>query len=69
MQGFVRWMNGSSGRVARAVAGVALIAVGIATSGAGGVALGAVGAVALTAGGTGMCFAAPLAHLRLTEGR
>ena len=69
MQGFVRWMNGTSGRAARAVAGVALIATGIVTGGAGGVAFVAVGAVALIVGGAGLCLLAPLTHLQLTEGR
>lgn len=69
MQSFVRWMNGTSGRVARAAAGVALIVAGLLTGGAGGVVLGAVGAVALVAGGAGLCLVAPLARLRLTEGR
>ncbi len=69
MDGFVRWMNGTAGRAARAVAGVIFIAAGVLTGGAAAVALGAVGAVALVAGGAGLCLLAPLSHLRLTEGR
>lgn len=69
MQGFVRWMNGTWGRAARATAGVVLMVAGVLAGGAGGVALVAVGAVALFAGGAGLCLVAPLAHVRLTEGR
>ncbi len=61
----VKTMNGTVGRSARVVAGVALIGVGLATGGAGGTALVIIGAVALLAGAARVCLAAPLLHAPL----
>jgi Inner membrane protein YgaP-like, transmembrane domain len=56
----VRLMNSPAGRVARALAGVALIAAGWISGGSGGLALALVGLVPLAAGMAGICLAAPL---------
>ena len=56
----VRLMNSPGGRVARVLAGVALIAAGGITAGAGGLVLALVGLVPLAAGTAGNCLAAPL---------
>lgn len=56
---FVRFMEGTTGRVARSVAGVVLVAVG-ASLGGYWWALAAVGLVPLAAGLLGVCLAAPL---------
>ena len=53
-------MNGAAGRSARVLAGLALIAGGIATGGTGGLVLALIGAVPLAAGAAGACLAAPL---------
>jgi hypothetical protein len=53
----VRLMNGVAGRSARVLAGLALIAGGIAAGGAGGLVLALIGVVPLAAGA---CLAAPL---------
>ena len=53
----VRFMNGTAGRSARVLAGLALIIGGIAT---GGIVLAVIGVVPLAAGAAGACLAAPL---------
>jgi Inner membrane protein YgaP-like, transmembrane domain len=61
----VKIMNGTAGRSARVLAGLALIGAGLATDGTGGVILAIVGAVPLLAGTAGICLAAPLLHAPL----
>ncbi len=56
----VRLMNSTAGRSGRVLAGLALIAAGVATGGAGGLVLALVGLVPLGAGAAGACLAAPL---------
>jgi hypothetical protein len=56
----VRFMNSPAGRLSRGLAGLALIAAGALTGGAGGLVLALVGLVPLAAGATGTCLAAPL---------
>jgi len=56
----VKVMNGAAGRSARVLAGLALIAGGIAVGGTGGVVLALIGVVPLAAGAAGACLAAPL---------
>jgi len=56
----VRLMNSPQGRIARGLAGVALIAAGVVTGGTGGLVLALVGLVPLAAGVFGVCLAAPL---------
>ena len=68
MKDLVRWMNGTAGRTSRAVAGLALVVVGVTSNGPAGLALAFVGVVALVAGGAGLCLLAPFAHLTLREG-
>jgi hypothetical protein len=53
-------MNSPAGRVARAVAGLALILAGSLTGGTGGLVLALIGLVPLAAGAAGVCVAAPL---------
>lgn len=57
--GFVKFMSSPAGRVARIVAGVALIVIG-AVIGGGGWVLAVVGLVPLAAGALDLCFFAPL---------
>ena len=61
----VRFMNGTAGRSARVLAGLALIIGGIATGGTGGLVLAVIGVIPLAAGAAGACLAAPLAHAPL----
>src|ERR1035441_7770264 len=56
----VKLMNGMAGRSARVLAGLALIAGGIAAGGTGGLVLALIGVVPLAAGAAGACLAAPL---------
>ncbi len=56
----VRLMNSPEGRIARALAGIALIAAGWISGGAGGLVLALAGLVPLAAGMAGVCLAAPL---------
>ena len=56
----VRFMNSPAGRTGRAMAGLALIAAGIAVGGIGGLVLTVIGLVPLAAGALGRCLAAPL---------
>ena len=56
----VRFMNGTAGRSARVLAGLALIIGGIAAGGTGGIVLAVIGVVPLAAGAAGACLAAPL---------
>jgi hypothetical protein len=56
----VRVMNSRGGRLARGLAGVALIVAGAVTGGTGGLVLAVIGLVPLAAGATGTCLAAPL---------
>ena len=57
---FVRWMNTTTGRSVRVVAGLALVALGAMLGGGGGTALAIVGLVPIAAGATGVCLIAPL---------
>lgn len=59
---FVEFMSSTAGRAARAVAGLALIAIGLAMGGTGGVVLAVVGLVPLAAGVFNFCLFAPLFH-------
>ena len=56
----VQLMNSTAGRTGRALAGLVLIAAGVATGGTGGVVLAVAGLVPLAAGTFGRCLAAPL---------
>lgn len=57
--GFVKFMSSKAGRIARIVAGVALVVIGIMIGGAGWV-LAIVGLVPLAAGALDICLFAPL---------
>lgn len=57
--GFVKFMSSPAGRVARIVAGIALIVIG-AVIGGGGWVLAVVGLVPLAAGALDVCLFAPL---------
>lgn len=57
---FARFMAGPIGRGARALVGVVLIVVGLASGGTGGVILALVGLVPLAAGVFNICLIAPL---------
>jgi Protein of unknown function (DUF2892) len=56
----VQLMNSPAGRIGRAVAGLVLLAAGIAAGGIGGLVLAVIGLVPLAAGALGRCLAAPL---------
>ncbi len=56
----VQLMNSPAGRAGRTVAGLVLIAPGIAAGGIGGLVLAVIGLVPLGAGASGRCLAAPL---------
>lgn len=56
-------MASTSGRLARVVAGIVLIAVGLSAGGTGGWVLAIVGLVPLGAGAVDVCVFAPLAKL------
>jgi hypothetical protein len=56
----VKLMNGVAGRSAGVLAGLALIAGGIAVGGTDGLVLALTGVVPLAAGAAGACLAAPL---------
>ena len=56
----VQLMNSAAGRTGRALAGLVLIAAGVAAGGTGGVVLAVAGLVPLAAGAFGLCLAAPL---------
>ena len=60
----VKLMNGVAGRSARVLAGLALIAGGIAAGG-GSMVLSLIGVVPLAAGAAGACLAAPLVRAPL----
>jgi sulfite exporter TauE/SafE len=57
--GFVTFMASPTGRIARIVAGVVLVILGLVIGG-GGIVLSIVGLVPLIAGATDKCFFAPL---------
>jgi hypothetical protein len=57
---FVSFMRSAAGRGLRIVAGIALIAVGLAIGGTGGVIIAVVGVVPLAAGVFHFCLAGPL---------
>ncbi len=59
----VKWMNSTAGRVARVLAGLVLIGIGLAVGGTGGVVLAVVGLVPLLAGAFGVCLLAPLMRI------
>ncbi len=59
---FVEFMSSTTGRALRIVAGVALIAVGLAMGGGAGVVVAVVGLVPLAAGVFNVCLLAPLFH-------
>ncbi|MEX2620830.1 MAG: DUF2892 domain-containing protein [Egibacteraceae bacterium] len=58
--GFARFMAGPLGRGLRIVAGIALVAIGLTTGGAGGIVLALVGLVPIYAGAANVCLIAPL---------
>lgn len=59
--GFARFMSSITGRVLRIVAGIALIAIGLAVvHGTGGIVLAIIGLVPLVAGLANVCVFAPL---------
>ncbi|MEQ8671847.1 MAG: DUF2892 domain-containing protein [Aggregatilineales bacterium] len=61
MNPFIAWMASGSGRIARIVAGIALILVGLlVVQGTGGIILAVVGIVPLAAGAFDFCVFAPL---------
>lgn len=61
MNGFVNFMASPAGRIARIVAGITLIAVGIVgMSGIGGIVVAVIGVVPLLAGLLDFCIFAPL---------
>ena len=61
MKAFVAFMASSAGRIARIVAGIALIALGLlAVEGTGGIILAVVGLVPLLAGVFDVCIFSPL---------
>jgi hypothetical protein len=66
---FVTMMQSNAGRIARAVVGLAMIAIGLALGG-GWLAVAVVGLVPLAAGVFDFCLAAPLVHrpLRTAHG-
>ena len=61
MIAFLKFMSSSTGRLARIVAGVAIIGVGLWLGGAGGVVVAVIGVVPLAAGAFDFCVFAPLA--------
>jgi hypothetical protein len=61
----VQLMNSRAGRVARSLAGLALIGTGLAIGGTGGMAVAVIGLVPLAAGTAGACLIAPLLRLPL----
>ena len=64
MQGFIGFMGSSTGRVIRAVAGIVLIALGLAgIVGVSGYIVAAIGLVVLAAGVFDFCLFAPLGGL------
>ncbi|HVN51216.1 MAG TPA: DUF2892 domain-containing protein [Acidimicrobiales bacterium] len=58
---FIRFMESTSGRVLRVVAGIVLVVTGLVLGG-GWLVLSAVGLVPLAAGAFGVCLFAPLFH-------
>lgn len=63
METFIRFMASNNGRLARIVAGVALIAAGLMMGGTNGWVIAVVGAVPLLAGVFDLCFFAPVCGL------
>ena len=61
---FVTMMQSNGGRIARAVVGLVMVAIGLVLGG-GWLALAVVGLVPLAAGVFDFCLAAPLVHLPL----
>ena len=62
---FLNFMSSSAGRIARVVAGLALVVVGI-VAGGGWIALAVVGLIPLAAGAFDVCLIAPLARMPFT---
>jgi hypothetical protein len=62
---FTRFMASRAGRGVRVVAGLALIAVGIAVGGMGGIVVAVVGVLPLAAGALDVCLFAPFIHVPL----
>ncbi len=67
--GFARLMASPIGRLARIVAGLALIAVGFFVQGAWGVVIGVVGVIPLLAGVFNVCLVAPLLRVPFSGAR
>jgi len=63
--GFVRFMNTTTGRAVRVVAGLVLIVGGLVSGGVAGWVVAAVGVVPLAAGLANVCLFAPLFHAPL----
>jgi len=64
---FVKWMNGTSGRLVRVLAGVALILAGLALGSWYGVTLAVLGLVPLVAGSLGAYVLAPVLRVPARE--
>lgn len=60
---FAEMMAMPAGRVARAVLGVILVALGLSLGGVGGIVLAVVGLVPIAAGALNVCLIAPLLHV------
>lgn len=58
--GFLRLMAGTAGRVARGIAGLALLVLGVAAGGVGGTALGIVGVLVAGLAAANVCLLGPL---------
>ena len=65
--GFVKWMNGTSGRLVRVLAGVVLVLAGLVLGGWYGITLAVLGLVPLVAGSLGACVVAPALRVPARE--
>jgi hypothetical protein len=63
MKNFATFMAGTTGRIIRAVAGLALIAIGLLMGTTAGYVVAAIGLLPLAAGAFDFCLVAPLAGL------
>ncbi len=58
--GFARFMSGPVGRLARIVAGIVIVVIGVSMGGAGGWILAVVGLLPIAAGALNICVVGPL---------